>query len=103
MVTNCGGGDPHLYNLREMIFFTDLLLLLVLVVIPVAIGYVLWRIFVTNRMRPGGTMMLGLDANSARYEELYGRTFPWRSLFTHAAVGVATFEFGVFVYGIVVN
>lgn len=92
MISNCGGGDPHLYNLSEMAFIIDVGLLM-LVATPAAIGYVLWRIFVTNRTSPSRTT-LGLN------EELSaeGYSFPWRALFTRAAVGVATFEFGVIVY-----
>lgn len=72
---------------------------LMLFVVPAAIGVVLWKVFVTNRIRPRGNVLrLGLDETSATETELYGRTFPWRALFLHAAVGVTTFEFGVFVY-----
>jgi hypothetical protein len=79
--------------------FTDDLGTLILFIFPAAICVVLWKVFVTNRTTPRGNVLrLGLDETSATETELYGRKFPWRSLFLHAAVGVATFEFGVFVY-----
>lgn len=72
---------------------------LIVFILPAAICVVLWKVFVTNRTTPRGNVLsLGLDETSATHRELYGRNFPWRSLFFHAAVGVATFEFGVFVY-----
>ena len=70
-----------------------------IVVILGAICVVLWKVFVTNRIIPHGNVLsLGLDESSATEGELYGHKFPWRSLFMHAAVGVTTFEFGVYVY-----
>jgi hypothetical protein len=72
---------------------------LMLFLVPAAIFVVLWKVFVTNRTTPRGNVLrLGLDETSATETELYGRKFPWRALFLHAAVGVTTFEFGVFVY-----
>ena len=69
-----------------------------------AICLVLWKVFVTNRITPRGNVLsLGLDENSATSTELYGRKIPWRTLFLHAAVGVTTFELGVFVYETVVS
>jgi hypothetical protein len=79
--------------------FTDDLGTLVLFIFPAAICVVLWKVFVTNRTAPrGNVLQLGLDETSATHTELYGRKIPWRSLFLYAAVGVTTFEFGVFVY-----
>jgi len=49
--------------------------LLIILLFPVAVFVVLWKVFST-------------------------RAFPWRALFSRAAVGIATFEFGVFVYEI---
>jgi len=72
---------------------------LMLFVFPAAVCVILWKVFVTNRITPRGNILsIGLDETSATHTELYGRKFPWRSLFLHAAVGVVTFEFGVFVY-----
>ena len=80
-------------------FFVEDIGTLILFVFPAAICVVLWKVFVTNRTTPRGNVLaLGLDETSATPTELYGHKFPWRVLFAHAAVGVATFEFGVFVY-----
>ena len=74
-------------------------LVVLVLVILVAICLVLWKVFVTNRITPRGNVLaLGLDESSATETELYGRNIPWRKLFLYAAVGVATYEFGVFVY-----
>jgi len=79
--------------------FTDDLGTLILFIFPAAICVVLWKVFVTNRTTPrGNVLQLGLDETSATQTELYGWKIPWRSLFLYAAVGVTTFEFGVFVY-----
>lgn len=72
---------------------------LILLIFPAAICVVLWKVFVTNRTTPRGNVLrLGLHESSASETELYGHKFPWRALFLYAAVGVTTFEFGVFVY-----
>ena len=72
---------------------------LMLFIFPAAICVVLWKVFVTNRVTPRGNVLrLGLDETSATETELYGCKFPWRVLFLYGAVGVTTFEFGVFVY-----
>ena len=72
---------------------------LILLTFPAAVCVILWKVFVINRITPRGNVLrLGLDESSATETELYGRKFPWRALFFHAAVGVTTFEFGVFVY-----
>jgi hypothetical protein len=78
----------------------DLVLLVLFgMVLLCAFGVVLWKVFITNRITPRGNVLsLGLDESSATPSELYGRKFPWRALFLHAAVGVTTFEFGVFVH-----
>jgi hypothetical protein len=89
-VTDCSG-------LGNGGFFSDFGGFMIAIV-PFAIGYALWRIFVTNRTGPGGTAILGLDENAATYTELYGRRIPWRSLFLHALVGVVTFKVGVFAF-----
>lgn len=74
-------------------------LVLMSMVLLAAFCVVLWKVFITNRITPRGNVLsLGLDDTSATNTELYGRNIPWRTLFVHAAVGVATFELGVFVY-----
>jgi len=80
------------------IFFLDIGTLMIFL-FPAAVCVVLWKVFVTNRTTPrGNVLQLGIDETSATHTELYGRKIPWRALFLHAAVGVTTFEFGVFVY-----
>ena len=61
-------------NLRYQLPVDDVGMLMILF-FPLAVVVVLWKVFVT-------------------------RAFPWRALFLHAAVVVATFEFGVFIYEI---
>jgi hypothetical protein len=70
---------------------------LMLVFVPVAIGYMLWRIFVTNRAGSVGTNILGLNEKSATYSELSNHTIAWRTLFLYALTGV-TFAFEVYWY-----
>jgi len=98
MVTHCVDTGFYVSDYPVYIFVEDFGTLM-LFVFPAAICVILWKVFVTNRTTPRGNVLaLGLDETSATPTELYGRNIPWRSLFFHAAVGVATFEFGVFVY-----
>ena len=96
MITNCGVGSSGLYGLVERAFFADVALLLIAVV-PAAIGYALWRIFVTNRTGPIGTTIMGLDENSATYREVYDHGISWRTMFLYGLTGVV-FGFEVFRY-----
>ena len=59
----------------------------VIVVVPAAIGYALWRIFVTNRTRPVGTTILGLDENSTTYTEVYDHGISWQRLLVYGLTG----------------
>jgi uncharacterized membrane protein YagU involved in acid resistance len=98
MVTHCADPGFYVSDYPTNIFVEDFGVLM-LYIVPAAICVVLWKVFVTNRTAPrGNVLQLGLNETSATPAELYGRKFPWRALFLHAAVGVATFEFGVFVY-----
>ena len=65
---------------------------------PAIIIYVLWRIFVTNRVSPGGSLILGLDENAATYTKLYGRRIPWRALSIYVLTSAVTFKFGVLAF-----
>lgn len=96
MITDCFGGSSQLYDLEERAFFADAGLLLIAVV-PAAIGYALWRILVTNRTGPVGTTTLGLDQNSASYREAYDHGMSWRTMFLYGLTGVV-FGFEVFRY-----
>ena len=61
-------------NMRHNLPVDDVGMLIILL-FPVAVFVVLWKVFST-------------------------RAFPWRALFSRVAVGIATYEFGVFVYEI---
>ena len=96
MITDCFGGSSQLFDLEERAFFADVGLLLIAVV-PAAIGYALWRIFVTNRTGPVGTTTLGLDENSATYRDVYDHGISWQKTFLYGVTGVV-FGFEVFRY-----
>ena len=93
MVIDCGSG---LYDLEERGFLIDFGILMI-AVIPAAIGYALWRIFVTNRTGPIGTTILGLDENSTIYREAYDHGMSWRMMFLYGLTGVV-FGFETFRY-----
>ena len=94
MIIDCFGGSSQLYGLEERGFLYDFGLLMIAAV-PAAIGYALWRMFVTNRTGPLGTTILGLDENSATYREAYDRGISWRRMFLYGLTGVV-FGFEVF-------
>jgi hypothetical protein len=96
MVIECFNGSSQLYDLEERAFFSDYATLMIAAV-PAAIGYALWRIFVTNRTGPLGTTILGLDENSATYREAYDRGISWRTMFLYGLTGVV-FGFETFRY-----
>jgi hypothetical protein len=98
MIISDGESGFYVSDYPVNIFVEDIGVLMLLI-LPAAIAVVLWKVFVTNRTTPRGNVLsLGLDETSATDTELYGREIPWRALFLYAAVGVTTFEFGVFVY-----
>ena len=85
------GGTPGLFSGDLTAFFA--------VVAPVALVYTLWRIFVTNRMGPLGTVtVLGLENTSATDAELYGRRISWWNFALYAASGFLTFNLGLMAY-----
>ena len=61
---------------------------LMIFVVPAAMGYMLWRIFVTNRTPPVGISVLGLNESSETYSELCRRVIPWRTLLLYVLAGV---------------
>jgi hypothetical protein len=70
---------------------------LMIYLLPVAIGVVLWKVFITNRTIPRGNIVaLGLDETTATDVELYGRSIQWRTLGLRILVGALTFQVGVF-------
>jgi len=92
MVMGCPA--PDFLGLDETIFFNDVALLMHLVV-PAAIGYALWRILVTDRASPQGSI-LGLYDRSAPHSELSksrisGRTVA-SAVLTTCGVGLAVFD-----------
>lgn len=97
MVTNCFGGYSGLLGLDELAFVCDVGLLMIAAT-PAVIVYVLWRIFVTNRVSPAGTLILGLDENAATYTKLYGRRIPWRALSIYVLTSAVTFKLGVLAF-----
>ena len=68
---------------------------LMVAVIPVAIGFTLWRIFRIFRAGPGRTTILGLDENSTTYREAYDHGISWQRMFLYGLTGVV-FGFEVF-------
>src|SRR5215216_6897394 len=88
-LTDCYGiGEPdYLVTIK----------LLMLAVVPVAIGYMLWRIFVTNRAGSVTATVFGLNENSATFSESSSRRIPWRTVFLYVLTG-ATFAFEVYKY-----
>ena len=69
------------------------------IVAPAALVYTLWRIFVTNRMGPLGTVtVLGLENTSATDTELYGRRISGWNFALYCATGFLTFNLGLMAY-----
>ncbi len=67
--------EPYTYPWYDI---SELIALLSIVLVPPAICYILWRIFVTNRLAPRGNVcVLGLTETSATHIELYGRGIQW--------------------------
>ena len=97
MITNCGGGVLQLIGLEELEFIGTVGVLM-MAATPAVIGFTLWRIFVTNRVSPGGTLILGLDENAATYTKLYGRRIPWGRLSVYILTSAVTFKFGVLAF-----
>jgi hypothetical protein len=87
MIGYCSGGGSELFGLEESGFIYDVLYLLALV-IPAAVCYLLWRIFVTNRRGSRATTVLGLDENSETYPEPYDQGASWLKLFLYGLAGV---------------
>ena len=85
----------------DLITFLDDVKELMVYLFPAAIGYMLWRIFVTNRMAPrGGVLSLGLDETSATHSELYGRKISGWKLALYAVTSVLTFNLGLLAFDV---
>ena len=95
MITDCSCSYDGLFELNDFGFVVDTVALHVIVV-PAIIGYVLWRIFITNKVGPrGGITVLGLDASSATYSELGQCRLSRYIRFEYVLVAVLTFMLGV--------
>jgi hypothetical protein len=72
---------------------------LMFLLVPPVIGYMLWRIFVTNRMNPRGNVcVLGLTETSATQAEMYGRSIKWKFLALYACTSWLTFNLGLIAF-----
>ena len=87
MITYCDVGASGLYGLEQGGFISDVGAFMIFV-IPAAICYALWRIFVTNRTGSGGTTILGLNENSETHTEVYDYGISWLTLFVYDLTGV---------------
>ena len=72
---------------------------LVNLVVPAAVGYTLWRIFITNRMGPrGNVVVLGLDESAATYSGMYQQRISRRTLALYFLTSFATFSLGLLAF-----
>jgi hypothetical protein len=79
--------------------FVELVSVLMILLVPPAIGYMLWRIFVTNRMSPrGGVCVLGLCETSATPAEMYGRRISCWTFGLYVLTGLLTFKLGLLAF-----
>jgi hypothetical protein len=88
MTTNCA-GTPGLYGLNESAFIIDVLVL-ALVTAPPAVGYTLWRMFVSNRTGLSVNSILRLNENTEIFLEPADSGISWLELFLYILT------FGVF-------
>jgi hypothetical protein len=88
--------DSPWYQVRD---FVELVSVLMILLVPPAIGYMLWRIFVTNRMSPpGGVCVLGLSETSATPAELYARRISCWTFGLYVLTALVTFKLGVLAF-----
>ena len=82
-------------DLNETGFFQDTFELL-LVVVPAATCFILWRIFVTNKSGPrGGIEVLGLDDSSFVYSDLSQSDISTYLRLLYCLIGISTFVLGL--------
>ena len=87
-----------MFGLDDFAFIADTLALHV-VAVPVIIGYILWRIFITNKVGPrGGITVLGLDDSSSIYSELGQYRLRHYIRFEYVLVSVLTFVLGLMAF-----
>lgn len=95
MITDCVSAHNGLTDLAETVFFVDAATLSV-VVIPAAICYTLWRVFITNKVGPrAGITVLGLDDSSYIYSALGQYRLSRYLRFSYALTGILTFLIGL--------
>jgi hypothetical protein len=83
----------------RVVDFVELVSVLMILLVPPAICYMLWRIFVTNRLNPRGNIcVLGLSETSATPAELYGRRISWWTFGLHVLTGLMTFKLGLLAF-----
>ena len=82
-------------ELHDTSFFQDTFALL-LVVVPAAICFTLWRVFVTNRAGPrGGVVILGLDDSSSTYSDLGQSGISVYLRLSYCVTSILTFVIGL--------
>jgi hypothetical protein len=91
-------GIDGLYGLDEPSFISGALALLTLV-LPAAVWFTLWRMFVTNRSGPrGGIVVLGLDDSSSTYSDLSPKSIPIKLRLSYCVVSLLTFAMGILTF-----
>jgi len=92
MISNCFYCGTEL---NETGFFQDTFEVLH-VVIPAAICFTLWRMFVTNKSGPrGGIEVLGLDESSFVYSNLSKSDISTYLRLLYCLIGISTFVLGL--------
>ena len=95
MITDCFCSYCPVLGLEELPFLVDTLALHAFAV-PAIVGFILWRMFITNRVGPrGGITVLGLDDSSSIYSELGQCRLSHYVRFEYVLVAVFTFTFGL--------
>ena len=93
MISDC--SYCGILELNESAFFRDTFALIVLVA-PAALGFTLWRIFVTNKVGPrGGVVVLGLDGSSSISSDLSQPGLSGYNRFAYCITSILTFVIGV--------
>ena len=95
MIVGCASGSLT-YGLEGALFFLAVAGLMIIVV-PTALGYALWKIVLTDRTGLGTTSILGLQENSATFTAASNYGISWRKLFLYGLTGIV-FAFETFYY-----
>lgn len=90
---------PDPFGSYTFMTFAEQVTTLVSLAFPAAVGYTLWRIFVTNRMNPqGGYVLLGLDKSPATYLEVYRQRVSRWTLALYFLTSFGTFSLGLLAF-----